>query len=236
MRKLFTLIELLVVIAIIAILASMLLPALGKARAKAITVTCQSNLKQLSLAFQAYMDDFEDLLPPIITSHTPSYTWPNDMYDGGYLRRAIKTSMYESPSAIATCPMPGYKLINTYGMRMPGQYGAGVRYRICGAPQMLLLSGAVKYTWKSASEMILAGDSALRKNPTVQTYRIDDNNYAQGANGLPHFRHEGRCNILYADGHVSAVAEGQLEDSIRARTGWTWFNKSNVMAGAFPSN
>ena len=60
MKKTFTLIELLIVIAIIAILASMLLPALNQAREKAQGTACLNNMKQLMTYVQLYMNDYRE--------------------------------------------------------------------------------------------------------------------------------------------------------------------------------
>lgn len=86
----FTLIELLVVIAIVSILASLLLPAIGQAKAKAWTVGCLNNSRQLLFAWQLYAEDFNGAIPSAERWRPPGY--PSDLPDwhgGGLLSLSV---------------------------------------------------------------------------------------------------------------------------------------------------
>ena len=121
-RKNFTLIELLVVIAIIAILASMLLPSLNKARRTAKINSCRSNLKQVGLFLQMYADDYNNYLPPrqpgIVNGVAATYSW------NGFLAPYMNRNMKGIKTTSFICPLATRQEISA------GNTAGGLTYSI----------------------------------------------------------------------------------------------------------
>lgn len=208
-RRAFTLVELLVVIAIIAILAAILFPVFARAREQARKSSCLSNLKQMGLATQMYVQDYDETLPPY-SAGAPAVYWPKLIDPYVKNRQMWFCPSYERS---VTNPSP---YASTYGTNY-GIIGKNIAVFSRSSELLMFADTEGAYSIPTLSASKAAGcngftEAFLRVYDPVEQATGPQTSckiYLQTTAGASP-RHLGGSNVVFVDGHAKWVKQDTL--------------------------
>lgn len=216
-KQRFTLIELLVVIAIIAILASMLLPTLNKARESGKKASCINKMKQIYLGATLYADANYDYLPAIYQTSPATYWFANIYY---YINKTPSASMINSFINCPSSNRSGYEscsIFDSYGptvtaanlAAVTGRQGGWQLYYNAGTQKKIsnILSGSVIVVEKIFYQKF--GARAMPADYNLAGYTNPPGCYSDSFGYPASFRHGNSGNFLFVDGHVTNYKIGK---------------------------
>jgi len=207
--KIFTLVELLVVVSVIAILASLLLPALKLCKEKSKEILCVSNLRQIGCALTLYAQDNNGWIP--CAKDANNKYWHQYLSEANYVPvpSSNKSSVLACPSFYPNGLYVG--VLSTYGMRCPFNntiWGLN----IFTTPVTSDYTGGWNSDWKtSASNCIIVADTAETFSGVVWAQNYGFQTHTATSVPKIHTRHSGKANSLFADGHVVGCQTTDLE-------------------------
>ncbi|MDD3927139.1 MAG: DUF1559 domain-containing protein [bacterium] len=217
-RNGFTLIELLVVIAIIALLIAILFPVFSKARENARKATCQSNIKQLGMVINMYVQDYDEFFPPRTNGTGTTYLWTQRLsaYGADYAKRDGILYCPSADSSVASIASnllrnyPGYGALTHGPLCWPANGAGGVYSGTTASYPPACLAQILD----PARTILLAEQrpNGAGTDPNRGVYTI--NNYNNTATSFPG-RHLGMDNIVFVDGHVEAKDVVRLNQWLR---------------------